>query len=52
MRKKFESLMGVFSQWGSAAAEQPETRYQSMLYNLSTLLDIDRITILVLGPAA
>jgi len=48
MRKKFESLMGVFSQWGSAAAEQPETRYQSMLYNLSTLLDIDRITILVL----
>jgi diguanylate cyclase (GGDEF)-like protein len=46
--KKFESLVGVFSQWGSAAAEQPETRYQSMLHNLSTLLDIDRITILAL----
>ena len=46
--KKFESLMGVFSQWGSAAAEQPEARYQSMLHNLSTLLDIEHITILAL----
>lgn len=48
LRKKFDSLMDVFSLWGSAAAEQPETRYQNMLYNLSTLLDIDRITILAL----
>jgi diguanylate cyclase (GGDEF)-like protein len=46
LRKKFDSLMDVFSLWGSAAAEQPEMRYQSMLYNLSTLLDIDRVTIL------
>ena len=40
--------MDVFSQWGSAAAEQPETRYHSMLHNLSTLLDIEHITILAL----
>ncbi len=46
LRKKFDSLMDVFSLWGSASAELPETRYQSMLYNLSTLLDLDRITIL------
>jgi diguanylate cyclase (GGDEF)-like protein len=44
--KKFESLMSVFSLWGSAPAAQPELRYQDMLYNLATLLDIDRIIIL------
>lgn len=48
LRKKFDSLMDVFSLWSSASAELPETRYQSMLYNLSTLLAIDRITILAL----
>ena len=46
LRRKFDGLMSVFSLWNSASTEQPETRYQSMLYNLSTLLDIDRITIL------
>jgi len=48
LKKKFDGLLDVFSLWGSASTEQPETRYQSMLYNLSTLLDIDRITILAL----
>jgi len=46
LKKKFDILMDVFSHWGSGAQEQPEARYQSMLSNLSTLLDIDRITIL------
>jgi len=48
LRKKFESLKSVFSLWSTAAGEPPETRYQGMLYNLSTLLDIDRITIFTL----
>ena len=48
LKNRFDSLMGVFSQWGPAAAELPETRYEGMLSNLSTLLDIDRITILSL----
>lgn len=48
LKKKFESLMSVFSLWGSSSVEQPEMRYQEMLYNLTTLLDIDRITILAL----
>jgi diguanylate cyclase (GGDEF)-like protein len=46
LRNKFDSLIDILSLWGSATPEQPETRYQSMIYNLSTLLDIDRITIL------
>ena len=46
LKTKIESFMSVFSLWGSASAERPETRYQDMLYNLSTLLDIDRITVL------
>jgi diguanylate cyclase (GGDEF)-like protein len=52
LRKKFDSLMSVFSQWGSATVEQPEMRYQDMLYNLSTLLDVDHITILALDRQA
>ncbi|NTW65210.1 MAG: diguanylate cyclase [Nitrospirae bacterium] len=52
LRKKFDSLMSVFSLWGSATVEQPEMRYQDMLYNLSTLLDIDHITILALDREA
>jgi diguanylate cyclase (GGDEF)-like protein len=43
LRKQFESIKSVFALWGSSAAEQPETRYQDMLYNLSTLLQIDRV---------
>jgi diguanylate cyclase (GGDEF)-like protein len=52
LRRKFESLLSVFSLWGSAAAERPEVRYQDMLYNLSTLLDINRITLLALDRQA
>jgi diguanylate cyclase (GGDEF)-like protein len=52
LRKKLDSLMSVFSLWGSATVEQPEMRYQGMLYNLSTLLDIDHITILSLDRQA
>ncbi len=52
LRRKFESLLSVFSLWGSASAERPEMRYQDMLYNLSTLLDIDRITIFALDRQA
>ncbi len=48
LRRKFESLKSVFSLWGSAAVADPERRYQDMLYNLSTLLDIDHITVLTL----
>ncbi len=48
LRRKFESLKSVFSLWGSSAVADPETRYQDMLYNLSTLLGIDRITVLAL----
>ncbi|MHB8845508.1 MAG: sensor domain-containing diguanylate cyclase [Nitrospirota bacterium] len=48
LRAKFDSLMTVFSNWGPAAAELPETRYQGMLSSLATLLDIDRLTILAL----
>jgi len=51
LRKKFESLKSVFALWGSSGAEQPETRYHDMLYNLSSLLDVDRITILSLDRA-
>jgi diguanylate cyclase (GGDEF)-like protein len=43
LRKQFESIKSVFALWGSSAAERPETRYQDMLYNLATLLQIDRI---------
>jgi len=52
LREKVDSLMSVFSLWGSAAVERPELRYQDMLYNLSTLLDLDRITILALDRQA
>ncbi len=48
LRKKFESLKNVFSLWSTAAGEPLETRYQGMLYNLSTMLDIELITILTL----
>jgi diguanylate cyclase (GGDEF)-like protein len=48
LRRKFESLKSVFSLWGSGAVADPERRYQDMLYNLSTLIDIDRITVLTL----
>ncbi len=48
LRRKFESLKSVFSLWGSGVVADPERRYQDMLYNLSTLLDIDRITVLTL----
>ncbi len=48
LRKKFESLKSVVSLWSTAAEEPPETRFQGMLYNLSALLGIDRITILTL----
>jgi diguanylate cyclase (GGDEF)-like protein len=48
LRRKFESLKSVFSLWGSGAVADPETRYQDMLYNLSTLLGIDHITVLAL----
>ena len=46
LRRKVESIKSVFSLWGTAAAEQPEMRYQDMLHNLATLLDLNRITIL------
>ncbi|MGE5173940.1 MAG: diguanylate cyclase [Betaproteobacteria bacterium] len=49
LRKKFEILKNVFAIWDTAAVGQPETRFQDMLYNLSTLLDIDRITVLALN---
>lgn len=48
LKKKFESLKNVFSSWSTAAGEPLETRYQGMLYNLSTLLDIELITIFTL----
>jgi len=48
LRKKFESLKNVFSLWSTAAGEPLETRYQGMLYNLSTMLDIELITIFTL----
>ncbi len=48
LRRKFESIKSVFSLWGSGAVADPERRYQDMLYNLSTLLDIERITVLTL----
>ena len=46
LRKKVESFKNVFSLWSTSAQESPETRYQDMLYNLSTLLTIEHITIL------
>ncbi len=45
LRRQVESLKSVFSRWGTSAAQQPENRFQDMLYNLSTLLNIDRITV-------
>ena len=48
LRKKFEGLKNVFSLWSTAAGEPLETRYQGMLYNLSTMLDIELITIFTL----
>jgi diguanylate cyclase (GGDEF)-like protein len=48
LKKKFESLKSVFSLWSIAADGPPETRYQGMLYNLSTLLDLESITIFTL----
>ena len=48
LRKRFEGLKSVFSLWSTAAGEPPETRYQGMLYNLSTLLDLDCVTIFTL----
>jgi len=46
LRKKVESFKNVFSLWSTSAQESPETRYQDMLYNLSTLLGIERISVL------
>lgn len=48
LKRKFESLKSVFSLWSIAADGPPETRYQGMLYNLSTLLDLESITIFTL----
>jgi len=45
LRRQVESLKSVFSRWGTSAVQQPEIRFQDMLYNLSTLLNIDQITI-------
>jgi diguanylate cyclase (GGDEF)-like protein len=46
LRRQIESLKSIFSRWGTSSVQQPEMGYQDMLYNLSTLLNIDRITIL------
>ncbi|HTG00782.1 MAG TPA: sensor domain-containing diguanylate cyclase [Nitrospirota bacterium] len=46
LRRKVESYKNVFSLWSTSVQESPETRYQDMLYNLSTLLGIERISVL------
>jgi diguanylate cyclase (GGDEF)-like protein len=45
LRSQVENLKSVFSRWGTSAVQQPESRFQDMLYNLSTLLNIDRIIV-------
>ncbi len=52
LRRKFESIKSVFSLWGTGVVADPETRYQDMLYNLSTLLEIGHITVLTLDRQA
>lgn len=49
LRRKVESYKSVFSLWSTSVQESPETRYQDMLYNLSTLLGIERITLLTVN---
>lgn len=48
LSKKFESLKTIVGLWGAAADERPETLYQAMVTRLSSLLDLECITILVL----
>jgi diguanylate cyclase (GGDEF)-like protein len=45
LKKKVDSLKSILSLWDSSAVDKPELRYQNMLYNLSSLLDIDRIMV-------
>jgi len=48
LRKKFESLKNIIGTWGSATEEQPESLYRDMVVQLSSLLEIECITILPL----
>jgi diguanylate cyclase (GGDEF)-like protein len=46
LRRKFESLKNILSGWGGAAGQHPDTLYREMLDKLSTLLEIQHITVL------
>ena len=47
LRMKFESLKMIVGMWGASAEERPESLYRNMIGKLSSLLDIDSITILI-----
>lgn len=46
LRKKFESLKTLLSGWGGSLEQDPEDLYRDMLRKLSTLLDIQDISVL------
>ena len=48
LRKKLESLKNIIGTWGSATEERPESLYKDMAVRLSSLIDIECITILPL----
>ena len=47
LKRKFESLKMIVGMWGASAEERPESLYRNMIGKLSSLLDIDSITILI-----
>ncbi len=52
LRNKFESLQSIIGMWGADVEEIPETLYQDMLGKLSSLLDVDCISILTLDETS
>jgi diguanylate cyclase (GGDEF)-like protein len=51
LKRKIESLKMIIGMWGASVEERPESMYRNMIGKLSSLLDIDCITILVFDHA-
>jgi len=47
LRKKFEGLKKIIGMWGADANDLPEALFEGVIRKLSTLLDIDYISVLV-----
>ncbi len=50
LRRKIDGLKSIIGKWSVSTDERPETLYKEMVDRLSTLLDIDCITILAFEP--